>query len=799
MEQPPDPFEHDDYTVACICPMGVELAAVKGMLDETHPNLPLKRDAASYAFGNIGEHNIVIAVMPETGTNRAAQVALQLLNDFRSIRFGLLVGIGGGAPSENHDIRLGDIVVSKPTDTFGGVVQYDLGKRTAGGRFERTGSLKKPPSVLLAAVQQLEAKHRMEESEIPAHLAKMLDKYPKMKRGGYIFPGAGEDTLYDSDYDHKTGNTCSGCDRGRLVNRCHRDDNTPEIFYGTIGSGNAVIKDGTTREKLRRDLGILCVEMEAAGLMDTFQCLVIRGICDYADSHKNKRWQPYAAATAAAYMKEFLLMIPAVHVKETTDINHYPCTELPRHHVHFSLKGIPAINQFIGRQADIKRIEDFFEPGKGTQSRRKVFVLYGMGGIGKTQLAVEYLRTHQNDYSAIFWLDGSSEEQLRQSLVNSAFRISQEELKADTLVALRDSTTEKGVVVRGVLQWLSIPTNTRWLLVLDNVDYDYLSKPHDPGAFNIEEYFPDIDGGSVLITSRLKILRQRFKNGLEVGQTNSDDSKGILTNNAGRTIQDSDTLVKRLDGLPLALAQAGAYIGLNGMTATQYLKHYEDTWTELMENHEKFSVPEYQSRTVLTTWKLSYNQVKDKNDEAAGLLKLWSVLDPSNLWFELIEAVQQIHKENNIPIWLQTLAKKRLRYDTAMGILTQYCLARKIEGVDGHSMHPVLHTWCFTLAEREERECLKWVAACIVAAVVPKDDHPDAWKIQRRIYPHGNWVYQGIQDAQELVNDVKADVYFDMGLLFSYHSKLQKAEQMYRRALDGREKALGPGHTSTLN
>jgi len=66
-----------------------------------------------------------------------------------------------------------------------------------------------------------------------------------------------------------------------------------------------------TRDQLRKDLGVLCVEMEAAGLMDEFPCLVIRGICDYADSRKNKKWQPYAAATAAGYAKELLSILPA--------------------------------------------------------------------------------------------------------------------------------------------------------------------------------------------------------------------------------------------------------------------------------------------------------------------------------------------------------------------------------------------------------------------------------------------------------------------------------------------------------
>src|SRR5580700_3629831 len=117
----PPCLTYDDYTVACICPMGVELAPVEAMLDEMHQSLPSSRDENSYTLGRIGVHNVVIAVMPEIGNNNAALVAKQLMNDFRSIRFSLLVGIGGGIPDgEKIDIRLGDIVVSKPTDTFGG-------------------------------------------------------------------------------------------------------------------------------------------------------------------------------------------------------------------------------------------------------------------------------------------------------------------------------------------------------------------------------------------------------------------------------------------------------------------------------------------------------------------------------------------------------------------------------------------------------------------------------------------------------------------------------------------------------
>ncbi|KAK6343586.1 hypothetical protein TWF730_011177 [Orbilia blumenaviensis] len=315
MDQPNNRLNHDSYTVACICPMGVELAAVEAMLDEIHPNLLSSSDKACYTLGRMGAHNIVIAVLPEIGNNNAASVASQLLNDFKSIRFGLLVGIGGGIPVEDeYDIRLGDIVVSKSTGTFGGVVQFDRGKFHPDGRFERTGALNKPPAVIAANVQKLQAQHRRMGNKISTYLLEMLERYPHMEEENYFYQGVENDLLFGAEYNHEGGNNCRNCDQRRIVDRESRKKPSPRIHYGTIGSANVVVKDAAVREKLKKDLGIICVEMEAAGLMDQFPCLVIRGICDYADSHKNKRWQPYAAATAAAYAKELLSIIPAQEI-----------------------------------------------------------------------------------------------------------------------------------------------------------------------------------------------------------------------------------------------------------------------------------------------------------------------------------------------------------------------------------------------------------------------------------------------------------------------------------------------------
>jgi nucleoside phosphorylase len=315
--------------------MGVELAPVRAMLDEMHQSLPTSRDQNAYILGRMGAHNVVLAIMPEIGNKKAATVATQLLNDFTSIRFCLLVGVGGGIPSDyKDDIRLGDVVVSKPTTVFGGVVEFDCGKTLPNGQFERTGSLGKTPGWVQAHVEGLRTTHIMEESHISTFLTEMLQKFPKMEEH-YTYQGEYNDQLFEAMYHHHDkdnchykgpdppcrhhiDNSCRGCDPNKIIRRAPRKDSTPKIHYGTIGSSSTTIKDSVTREKLKNDLGLLCVEMEAAGLMDDFQCLVIRGICDYADSHKNKRWQPYAAATAAAYAKELLSIIPVQEIVATT-------------------------------------------------------------------------------------------------------------------------------------------------------------------------------------------------------------------------------------------------------------------------------------------------------------------------------------------------------------------------------------------------------------------------------------------------------------------------------------------------
>ncbi|KAG9664367.1 pfs domain-containing protein, partial [Aureobasidium melanogenum] len=309
------------YTIGWICALPIELAAAVKMLDEEHPRLPQDpKDDNSYRFGRIGNHNIVIGCLPHGrfGLVSAASVALQMKNSFDNLRIGLMVGIGGAVPSQETDIRLGDIVVSSPAGQHGGVVQYDLGKTRLDGEVERMGSLNSPPNALLHVVTEMIAAQEMGELQINTYLSRLADQLP-----AYVFPSKLTDSLYQPHHTHKSGKGCTECGGSEnQVLREEREDNTPVIHYGTIASGNQVMKDAYTRDKLSHELGgVLCYEMEAAGLMNNFPCLVIRGISDYSDTHKNDGWRRYAAAVAAAYAKDLLGHLASAKVAQTETLN----------------------------------------------------------------------------------------------------------------------------------------------------------------------------------------------------------------------------------------------------------------------------------------------------------------------------------------------------------------------------------------------------------------------------------------------------------------------------------------------
>lgn len=305
----------EDYTIGWICALQEEYEAACRMLDSESdgPDTAEINDNNTYAFGCINKHHVVIGSLPggQYGTNSAANVARDMVRSFPNLRFALMVGIGGAAPTQENDIRLGDVVVSEPRGVLGGVVQYDLGKRLSDGRFQRTGQLNAPPPVLLGALPEMRRRHN--DPRKPDRIAKHLELMEDMP--DYRRPA--EDRLYHADYEHEGGNGCADCEANKLKERTPRNLNREVIVhYGIIASANSVMKNAKERDQYAQDpeLNILCFEMEAGGLMNNFPCLVIRGMCSYSDSHKNDDWHKYAALAAAAYARELLYVVKPAKV-----------------------------------------------------------------------------------------------------------------------------------------------------------------------------------------------------------------------------------------------------------------------------------------------------------------------------------------------------------------------------------------------------------------------------------------------------------------------------------------------------
>ncbi|RSM04654.1 hypothetical protein CDV31_009979 [Fusarium ambrosium] len=315
-------FPPEQYTIGWISALSEELGAARAMLDQEHerPSHQHRNDENSYIMGNIKQHNIVMPVLPEYGISSATSAVKSMISTFPKLRFILMVGIGGDVPSKRNDIRLGDVVVSEPDGQGGGVIQYDMGREEV-GTFDRVGVMNKPPKILLSTLRTLRSDPKQGKN-LAKVLKKALDKFDDEEYWAY--PGSEKDILFKPEYPHLGGDDCDACSEDQnpknVVERKPRKSNNPKIHYGNIGSGNTVIKDARRRDSIAEKENVLCFEMEAAGLMNEWPCLVIRGISDYADSHKNGNWKQYAAMAAAAYARMLLLGVPLEKVEELEQV-----------------------------------------------------------------------------------------------------------------------------------------------------------------------------------------------------------------------------------------------------------------------------------------------------------------------------------------------------------------------------------------------------------------------------------------------------------------------------------------------
>ncbi|KAK2773124.1 hypothetical protein FQN53_004266 [Emmonsiellopsis sp. PD_33] len=348
------PVDRNAFNIAVICALSLESNAVEGVFDEIwrRPTGFGKsdNDPNTYTLGRMGYCNVVLAYLPHKGKAASASTSAMLLASFPKIELVIVVGVCGGVPNlparmdEGDEIIMGDVVISTE------IHQFDYGRLLETGFQGKStvpDSLGRASNGLRAFINYLRGFTGTEQlkDDTILQLRKLVGDNGKFRSSRYL--GVGTDMLFPVDYIHKHRDTsgcliCStddddkngwvcdrapelscehlGCDKGlaqprrRLQNTMENDPfRDPDIVspdlaihFGPIASGDQVIRSAKHRDLTAKNHGVIAFEMEGAGVWDNISTVVIKGVSDYADSHKDKEWQPYAAAVAAACMKAFL-------------------------------------------------------------------------------------------------------------------------------------------------------------------------------------------------------------------------------------------------------------------------------------------------------------------------------------------------------------------------------------------------------------------------------------------------------------------------------------------------------------
>jgi nucleoside phosphorylase len=305
----------EDFRIAIICPLILEAKVTKPLLQPiydpiSHPELEQSaNDPNSYKLGKIGPYYAILASMPTAGKAAASSVASNIRSSYPKIELAFLVGVCGGIPriKQPHvtagrtDIYLGDVIVST------GVVQYDLGKRLSDSRFDRKDTLDanlgRPNHQIRSFIAKVEASDddlRRRQSEYLAVLQNALK---------ISYPGDQRDVLLSQNYSHKkTGCQCSQSPPtdNTVIDRQRELGILPWIHFGNLASGDTVMMTAKGRDGIAKKEQVIGFEMEGAGVWDNLPCILVKGVSDYADSHKSKDWQLFAAMNAAACMRALL-------------------------------------------------------------------------------------------------------------------------------------------------------------------------------------------------------------------------------------------------------------------------------------------------------------------------------------------------------------------------------------------------------------------------------------------------------------------------------------------------------------
>lgn len=524
----------------------------------------------------------------------------------------------------------------------------------------------------------------------------------------------------------------------------------------------------------------------------------------------------------------------------------------PHFHIGCHIDGAPPLGHFVPRPAEMDQLQEYLiienpflksPPGK---SLRYSCILYGPGGSGKTRLALDFARDNRGDFDSVLWLDASSEHTLKLGMAKHSSRMTTpcdsfaDDSGSDvagSIGSLTEHELTEPQLSRAVAkcsEWLKHQDNTRWLVILDNFD----KLPSTTiGSYNPLTYLPE-EHGTVLITSRradvshlkairvkpvgneiaLKILREWCDNDAIMGELLCFSALMTFLVSVANEITTGpvpDRLLYLLGGLPLALAQAGAYMRQMESSAKSYTELYEEEWDDLFSDAEAL-LDNYEMNSK-TTWNISFRAIERESQAAADLLRLWGCIGNKNLWQGLFTSTEPKTGPKlpigKCPPWLHQLSNKKAKFSSVIQRLLNYSLvdvAHNPSGVNHYSMHPVIHRWASSLSVHHVAESGAqshyWIrlALELLARTISLSIQQNQQNVQQGIIPHADALRQriaGVNDA-----DVKEwckepsiqDSFHFLGLLYASQGRLVEAKKMYRIALDAYKRHRGERHKSTL-
>ncbi|PGG99111.1 hypothetical protein AJ79_08675, partial [Helicocarpus griseus UAMH5409] len=803
------PKRETGFSIAIICALPVEADAVEALFDETYDRLGKfypKRpgDANSYINGRIGEHNVVLCYMPGMGKGSAASVASSLLVSYTGIQLALVVGICGGAPypSSNTQIFLGDVIISDA------VVEYDFGGQYPSG-FQRKTDVKdilgRPDRAIRTLLAALKARktHIEFQDKMSQHLCIIQQSEARWQHP------ESDDILFEASYHHKhyrkdssvrcccfsggssddickdarkTNCSSLGCDENRVRRRRDGTEaSKASVHIGKIASADTVMKSGEHRDEITSKEGVIGFEMEGAGVWDNVSCIVVKGVCDYADSHKNKTWQAYAAATGASAAKTFLEYWRPMH------------GEVREHHWMVSFPKNP---QFVGRQYEINQVEKFISVLDGPRE----LAITGLGGVGKTQVALElaYRIRDRDSECSVFWIPCTSLESVEQAYLSIAKALGIQDVKP----------TEAKEQVRNNLSQASAG---KWLLIFDNADDREMWIPDNNATTALKNFLPQSNQGHILFTTRNRQLAVDLAGHTVISIPEFDEETGMKflekTLIQKDLLNDNDaanTLLTRLAFLPLAITQAVAYINRNRIEQlSDYIQLLEEQESEIVELlsenfQDKWRYKDIQN-PVATTWLISFQQIQHLNELAADYLSYTACVNPRNI------------PRSFLP---QPTSKKRI---DAIGLLKAYSFVNEQAGSSCISLHRLVHLATRNWMKKNHR-FVQWIfkTADRLDEVFPDSDPANRQreryigllqKVGDCLYSDGRY-----NEAEALFSDMMAlqlrkignehpDTLTSMANLASTYGnqgRWKEAEELELQVMEIRKRVLGNEHPATL-